>query len=288
MVWDLDLPHEQAWVLMALADCAHDDGSKCFPSVELLAWKCGYSARQAQRVLHKLRTVGLVEVVAYGRGGRQPIEYQLHLDLASAKAPFASRPHGRPPKETGDILSRPNSRPEKGVTNPVKPVTSAVKGVTSRVKRGDRGEAKTSPNRHSNRHIEPSTEPGLTSAVAPPVRRLATDADIYQLLEEFGPPLGADNAREQIELALNHKAYDRARNKVLYLRGWLRREVAWQSKNSGNGTSRQNGRTPVNELSLEERMKRGHQRNLENAERMRRAGIDYEWDDEPYPEEAKQ
>ncbi len=86
MVWRLELPHNKAWVLMALADHAHDDGTRCFPGVEQLAWKTGYGARQVRRILHDLRGDGIIEAVAFVQGGRgRATEYTLYLDRGTLK-----------------------------------------------------------------------------------------------------------------------------------------------------------------------------------------------------------
>jgi hypothetical protein len=88
-VWDLDLEFNKAWVLMALADSAHDDGTRCFPGVERIAYKTGYSKRQVRRVLQGLRDDGLIEPVAFLGGGRgRATEYELHLEKGDKKAPF--------------------------------------------------------------------------------------------------------------------------------------------------------------------------------------------------------
>lgn len=86
-VWDLDLPHNQAWVLMSLLDHAHHDGTKIFPSIALTAWKTGYSPRQVQRIIAELVTAGILELVR-GAGQHRPNEYRARLDKAPLKEPF--------------------------------------------------------------------------------------------------------------------------------------------------------------------------------------------------------
>lgn len=80
-VWDLDLPHNQLWVLMALADYADDDGY-CWPSMTRLAHKTGYSDRQIRRVISDLKEHGIVE--QEGRTGRSSRTW-LRLDQAPRK-----------------------------------------------------------------------------------------------------------------------------------------------------------------------------------------------------------
>ncbi|MFH1485097.1 MAG: hypothetical protein ABIH46_03415, partial [Chloroflexota bacterium] len=52
---------------------------------------------------------------------------------------------------------------------------------------------------------------------------------IEEIVAEFSPQLGGNGrCREIIEEAMNHKAMDKRKDKRLYLRGWLRREVGYQ------------------------------------------------------------
>jgi hypothetical protein len=45
LVRELDLPHNEAWLLMAMADHADHSGRNVYPGVSLLAWKTGYTVR---------------------------------------------------------------------------------------------------------------------------------------------------------------------------------------------------------------------------------------------------
>lgn len=88
-VWDLALDQGSAWVLMALADCADDEGDHCFPSVPWLAWKTGYSERQVRRILRRLEEAGLIYATGAKLGGRGlPTLYQLQLEKGVKKSPF--------------------------------------------------------------------------------------------------------------------------------------------------------------------------------------------------------
>jgi hypothetical protein len=93
-VWALDLPHNHLWVLMALADHADDQG-QCWPGVDRIAWKCGSSTRQVQRILRQLVEDNLLTV--RDRSGRGATNYYvLHLDNAPQKPPLdASVPSER-------------------------------------------------------------------------------------------------------------------------------------------------------------------------------------------------
>jgi hypothetical protein len=80
LVWELDIPHGHAWVLMSLADHAHHDGTKVFPGNALTAWKTGYSTSQVKRILRDLwKMYGLIEPVTKG-GGANNAEYRICLE----------------------------------------------------------------------------------------------------------------------------------------------------------------------------------------------------------------
>ena len=61
LVWELALPHNEAWVLMAMADHADHEGNNVYPGVPLLAWKTGYTTRQIRRILEKSGAGGQLE-----------------------------------------------------------------------------------------------------------------------------------------------------------------------------------------------------------------------------------
>lgn len=56
-VWEMDLPAKDKLILLALADCANDEGT-AWPSVATLARKCGCDQRTIQRNLRDLEKVG--------------------------------------------------------------------------------------------------------------------------------------------------------------------------------------------------------------------------------------
>jgi Cdc6-related protein, AAA superfamily ATPase len=61
-VWDLDIPHSEKFVLLAMADHAHDDGTHVYPSVRHICRKTSMSERAVRGVLKKLRERGLLIV----------------------------------------------------------------------------------------------------------------------------------------------------------------------------------------------------------------------------------
>lgn len=86
MIWDLDIPHPQAWVLMAYADHADHNGEHIYPGIQLIAYKTGYSRRQAQEITRQLVADGLLVVTLTGGGRGKATEYRLDFSAASLKA----------------------------------------------------------------------------------------------------------------------------------------------------------------------------------------------------------
>ena len=176
LVWELDLPHNEAWVLMAMADHADHDGRNVYPGIPLLAWKTGYTSRQVRRILATLQTKGLIVVEEPG-GGRRTTRYRLELLGAPKKVPATLSPsratpeaHEVTPESRGDILSPLDSR-------------AAMSGHTGQNVRA----ARTQP-RHPNRQGRETTEPS-----APPPSSLPPPAALPEIA---APPGRADGGRE--------------------------------------------------------------------------------------------
>lgn len=79
VVWEsrIGTPSLKA-VLLKLADCAADDGTRCYPSVPRVAAETELSERTVTRALGDLREKGLISIVAEG-GGARSTEYQINL-----------------------------------------------------------------------------------------------------------------------------------------------------------------------------------------------------------------
>ena len=88
-VWRLDLPPLRKMVLLAIADHAHDDGTKAFPGVARIVYKTGISRRAVQQHLRVLEEAGLLVATAHGRGGRgMATEYRVDTGKGASLAPF--------------------------------------------------------------------------------------------------------------------------------------------------------------------------------------------------------
>ena len=87
LVWELDLPSTEKFVLLKLADCADDRGRNAFPSVDRIGAECGLARRSVQRMLAKLRELGLIEV-DQGALFDKPTIYTIRTDRGAKLAPL--------------------------------------------------------------------------------------------------------------------------------------------------------------------------------------------------------
>lgn len=109
-VWECDIGHAEQSILLSLADHAHDDGTKVFPSLRRTAWKTAYSVRQVRRILRSLEGIGALEIVHTG-GGVFSTEYRINLRKLPKKAAMTTTPVKMsgvpvPPDKTGTEIDR--------------------------------------------------------------------------------------------------------------------------------------------------------------------------------------
>lgn len=74
LVWELQLPDSEKLVLLALADCANDEGN-CWPSVATLTKKCSKSERTIQGCIKSLCIKGHL---TQSRGAHKSWDYVVH------------------------------------------------------------------------------------------------------------------------------------------------------------------------------------------------------------------
>ncbi len=80
LVYYYDFTRAQREVMLNLADHAHDDGTSCRPSLDVLNWKTKSDRRNVQKTLRSLEALGVLVPVAYPQGGRgRATEYEIHL-----------------------------------------------------------------------------------------------------------------------------------------------------------------------------------------------------------------
>ncbi len=92
----IEVSRPQQAVLLAMADHASDDGSRCFPSTDMIAWKLGYKPSAVQKIMRSLRDTGILIVVSDAVRHR-PTEYRIDLSAAPQKVDFMTwqATHGR-------------------------------------------------------------------------------------------------------------------------------------------------------------------------------------------------
>lgn len=114
-VWSINLPDSQKIVLLALADCANDEGI-CWPSIASLTRKCSKGERTIQGVIIQLVEAGhLSRVEVIGKGCR----YVVHPRKDCA--PVAAKKEPSPPQP----LPPADSAPPQGL--PLTPAAAADK-----------------------------------------------------------------------------------------------------------------------------------------------------------------
>lgn len=109
LVWDLKIPAKDKLILLALADCANDEGL-AWPSIATMARKCGCDERTVQRNLRTLEEAGFIrrEEVP-GRGNRYHV-LPRQIVTRVRKSPVtktAKTPGKLPPKPSRTVNNKP-------------------------------------------------------------------------------------------------------------------------------------------------------------------------------------
>ena len=60
LVWFLDIPQNEKYVLLSYADHADHEGNHVHPGLDLIAWKTGYTSRNVQKIIEKLKAKGIL------------------------------------------------------------------------------------------------------------------------------------------------------------------------------------------------------------------------------------
>src|SRR5690554_1981590 len=70
LVWDrFPGKGSERLLMLALADCANDDGASIYPSVPTLASKAAMTDRRVRQILAVLRDAGWIAIDQQGKGG---------------------------------------------------------------------------------------------------------------------------------------------------------------------------------------------------------------------------
>ncbi len=113
-VWAATLPDSEKLVLLALADCANDEGL-CWPSMSTLAKKCSKSDRTVQASIKRLVAAGhMSRAEVPGKGCR----YIIHPAPEAASPPKPLRPEAvAPPKGTTLTPEAASDKPSRTITS---------------------------------------------------------------------------------------------------------------------------------------------------------------------------
>jgi hypothetical protein len=76
-IFDLDISAPEKLVLLAMADHAQDDGTKCWPSISRIAEKSSTTPRGVQKIIRRLERAGFLKHI--GRHPKGTNEYQIIL-----------------------------------------------------------------------------------------------------------------------------------------------------------------------------------------------------------------
>jgi len=206
-VWELDIPHAESKVLMALCDHAQDVpgepdlGINCFPSIRMIAWKTGYERRWVQRLLRNLAEKKIIIPKSFYLG-KTPVEYEIHLENAKRKSEFRGIERSRlrgglettgegrsPDRPWGRLRDRPVVQEPPAGLETIRPVVSTPPAGRS----GD----------HPNPYIT-LREPSVSNRVVVfPVENNNSAAREYveQVLKTFSEIHGASPSSADSEIA---------------------------------------------------------------------------------------
>ena len=104
MVWDLDLPQNEKFVLLAYADHAAHDGTSIFPAVATIAKKTGYKERSVQSITRKLTQKGML--ISDGKGKKGTNKWRIPMG-ANITPPQSDAEGVQSTTERGAIATAP-------------------------------------------------------------------------------------------------------------------------------------------------------------------------------------
>ena len=188
-VWESDLPTDEKFVALALADWADDTGGSIFPSQARLGWKVGKSDRAARYTITKLLERGVLAVIGGGNG--TVIHYRMILSALPSRMPFST-----PEDSSGVNAPHPGSplptTPEAGFLPPRKPAS-----------------------------YDPLSDP--SSDPLPHKRRVTGIDDEFraEMVARYQRAGTAERINSEIDDALSHEAALKRTDLKAYVRNWL-------------------------------------------------------------------
>ena len=127
---------------------------------------------------------------------------------------------------------RPTAKePESTIPAPARACVQAQAGAIAQPRAG--GDREGEGLREGDPPIVPPPTGGRQKAI--------DDEFLTTILDEYTPKLGSqDKAQLEIDACLNHKAYDKARDKRQYVKVWMRRSVEFAGSRIGHSNGRYN------------------------------------------------
>jgi hypothetical protein len=118
-VFELNIPPLKKFVLLAMADHAHDDGAGCYPSIATLAKKTNVSRRGVQKIMRQLEGANFIVSKGKGKGGRAlTTEYQITIEKGEPGSLFSGTKGrtGRPERANYGARKGEPGSPESSLT----------------------------------------------------------------------------------------------------------------------------------------------------------------------------
>jgi hypothetical protein len=193
-VWTRRAAGGEQMILLAMADHANDEGGDCYPSVGRIAWKTGYSIRQVQNIMAKLRARGALVIVRPGGGRGRATEYRIVLEALPEKDPFV------PPERVQSFQGFSAER----VQSDAETLQSDAERVQSDA--GNPATAIAPQPSEKHQEEEPSYEPSSEEEYEPVVGEVVPDARVDQTsIFPETRPVGLHEVREKLhEVAKLH------------------------------------------------------------------------------------
>jgi hypothetical protein len=165
-VWELALPPNEKYVLLALADHADHEGEHAYPGLELMEAKTGYTQRNLRRILLSLEEKGVIIRTHRGGGLGNRDEYSINPDACPLTSYFDRKRGQDVRKDVGSKAD--NLSAIKRTICPQSKRAIADKSDTTK-RTSETGKADKSDSSHDNERardltvMEPSIEPSHTA-----------------------------------------------------------------------------------------------------------------------------
>lgn len=152
-IWRSDLPKDEKYIALCLADHGNDEGEGIYPSHHYLSWKTGYSTSSLRKILYSLRDKEIINIDVQGsKYGTN--SYSIIIENIPTRLSYRS-----PDRENRDV--------DEGVPTGEHPSSSGSGGVpTGEHPRVPTGEHLGCPPVNTVTVSEPSVEPSVNPADA--------------------------------------------------------------------------------------------------------------------------